>query len=111
MDEQLLRARLAALDVAQRLVGSGASAQEIEDVTSYAEGFERWLIRPMPVDVSTVDRVETTADQLCYDRCPTTWRSAGDEHAHRCRYVTGHEAFGGVCVCVTCGVALIGRRP
>ena len=51
MDEQLLRARLAALDAAARMRSSVATATIIED----AESFERWLLRPAPVDASKVN--------------------------------------------------------
>jgi hypothetical protein len=113
MDEQRLRARLAALDIAQQLTGFGVSPEEIEDIPKLAGRLEEWLMRPGPsTDVPEPDEmsthfVETTADRLGYDRCPTAWRdSAPTGPLHHCRLPAGHAGVKtDVHICV-CGVVL-----
>lgn len=51
IDEQTLRARLAALDVAQGMKGFSLNESEIERVLPLAEQLEAWLLRPALVDI------------------------------------------------------------
>lgn len=113
MDEQRLRARLAALDIAQNIVGYGIGLDEAGDLVGFAETLEEWLMRPGPsTDVPEPDEmsthfVETTTDRLGYGRCPTAWRdSAPTGPLHHCRLPAGHaEVKTDVHICV-CGVVL-----
>lgn len=56
IDEQILRARLAALDVAQSMTGFSLDEPEMERVLPLAEQLEAWLLRPMLIDISSVDQ-------------------------------------------------------
>lgn len=102
MDEQLLRARLAALDQANLALNYSGMAYggDVADIApavqTLAEAFETWLTRPTPVD-AIMDKamaahdVETTADRLGYPRCPTGWKNTANlREPHACRWAPGH---------------------
>jgi hypothetical protein len=62
MDEQRLRARLAALDVAQQMTGFGVGVEAVDGVLPLAERLETWLMRPAPaepIDTSGLDAMMT----------------------------------------------------
>lgn len=81
MDEQRLRARLAALETAHMVHGFVADGH-VGPMLEIATAFEEWLMRPGPIDVTGLDKapqpsphdVETLADRLGYERCDTFWR-------------------------------------
>jgi hypothetical protein len=109
VDEQRVRARLAALDQANLALNFAGMTYggEVSDIApaviALADAFENWLMRPELIDVTGVSErpdcdTETSADRLGYQRCATAWRRANGQ-LHRCRYAPDHSA---VCVCA-CG--------
>lgn len=95
MDEQLFRARLAALEMAHMQYGFTTDGYT-DAVLSVAAEFEAWLTRPTPVDAimdkaMSVHAAETTADRTGYPRCPTGWKNTADpQRPHVCRWAPGH---------------------
>lgn len=119
IDEQTLRARLAALDAAQEMTGFGLDEEEIERVLPLAEKLEAWLLRSPPlVDLSGVDQRPgttmfdpatgkiTTADP---STCGFSFGICGDERTadgavlvarHICCGALNHD---GLHACSRCG--------
>lgn len=109
IDEQTLRARLAALDAAQEMTGFGLDEEEIERVLPLAEKLEAWLLRSPPlVDLSGVDqRPGTTmfdpATGKIASTCGFSFGTCSDPvlvAAHVCRDVLNHDGLHG---CARCG--------
>lgn len=98
LDEQRLRARVAALDAAVHMVTGGGRnlVNNDEFVTDTAAAFEDWLMRPAPVDAECPN-AEYVNRPVTGERCDTFWRNI-DGQLHRCQYGPGH-APGCRCSC------------
>ncbi len=104
IDEQRLRARLAALDAAVRMATGGGRNLVNNDgfVTYAAEVFENWLMRSEPDSPAPAESADPTdAAEPCLSGvglCDTFWRD-GSGQLHRCRYSPGEMHL---CAC-SCG--------
>lgn len=99
IDEQRLRARLAALDAAVRMLTAGGRSLVNNDqmITDTADTFETWLMRPTPSGEPT-EALACDAN-VGYVRCDTAWRKP-DGQMHRCRWTPAHtDSMGHVCTC------------
>jgi len=94
MDEQRLRARLAALEMAQMATGWVTDGYT-DLLLGVANDFENWLMRPAPVDVEAAH----AAAERNSVHCPTTWkRDNGAGHA--CGWLPAHlDSVGHLCSC------------
>lgn len=101
MNEQRLRARLAALDAAVHMVTGGGRnlVNNYQFVTDTAEAFETWLMRPGHGEHSAAERMRG-------GMCPAIWTIGGITHS--CRDFGDHR--GRACTC-DCGAVIDALAP
>jgi hypothetical protein len=94
IDEQRLRARLAALETAHMVHGFVADGY-VKSLLEIAERLEEWIMRPSPADADAAHR--RTAGQ--HPRCDVVWRN-DDGIGHMCGWLPGHvDHVGHLCSC------------